>query len=286
MNRIQDLWGKRLVFFDGAMGTMLQENGLPAGAAPEPWNLTHPEIIRNIHRAYLEAGCDVLKTNTFGANPIKLHDCSTEKAVSAGVALAKEAIRETGRPAWVALDIGPTGRLLSPMGDLDFEEAYEAFREAAVCGERAGADLILIETMSDTYEVKAAVLAAKENTALPVIATLIFDEKGRLLTGGTIEAAAAMLEGLGVDALGLNCGLGPEQMEGLLPALRECCSLPLVINPNAGLPRFVDGKTVFDVNPDDFAEHMLRLAQGGAWMLGGCCGTTPRHIRAMFCPQD
>ena len=186
MNRIQDLWGKRLVFFDGAMGTMLQENGLPAGAAPEPWNLTHPEIIRNIHRAYLEAGCDVLKTNTFGANPIKLHDCSTEKAVSAGVALAKEAIRETGRPAWVALDIGPTGRLLSPMGDLDFEEAYEAFREAAVCGERAGADLILIETMSDTYEVKAAVLAAKENTALPVIATLIFDEKGRLLTGGTI----------------------------------------------------------------------------------------------------
>ena len=281
MNRIQDLWGKRLVFFDGAMGTMLQENGLPAGAAPEPWNLTHPEIIRNIHRAYLEAGCDVLKTNTFGANPIKLHDCSTEKAVSAGVALAKEAIRETGRPAWVALDIGPTGRLLSPMGDLDFEEAYEAFREAAVCGERAGADLILIETMSDTYEVKAAVLAAKENTALPVIATLIFDEKGRLLTGGTIEAAAAMLEGLGVDALGLNCGLGPEQMEGLLPALRECCSLPLVINPNAGLPRFVDGKTVFDVNPDDFAGHMLRLAQGGAWMLGGCCGTTPRHIRAM-----
>ena len=281
MNRIQDLWGKRLVFFDGAMGTMLQENGLPAGAAPEPWNLTHPEIIRNIHRAYLEAGCDVLKTNTFGANPIKLHDCSTEKAVSVGVALAKEAIRETGRQAWVALDIGPTGRLLRPMGDLDFEEAYEAFREAAVCGERAGADLILIETMSDTYEVKAAVLAAKENTALPVIATLIFDEKGRLLTGGTIEAAAAMLEGLGVDALGLNCGLGPEQMEGLLPALRECCSLPLVINPNAGLPRFVDGKTVFDVNPDDFAEHMLRLAQGGAWMLGGCCGTTPRHIRAM-----
>ena len=198
MNRIQDLWGKRLVFFDGAMGTMLQENGLPAGAAPEPWNLTHPEIIRNIHSAYLEAGCDVLKTNTFGANPIKLHDCSTEKAVSVGVALAKEAIRETGRQAWVALDIGPTGRLLSPMGDLDFEEAYEAFREAAVCGERAGADLILIETMSDTYEVKAAVLAAKENTALPVIATLIFAEKGRLLTVGTIEAGAAMVEWLGV----------------------------------------------------------------------------------------
>lgn len=282
MKAIQDLWGKRLLFFDGAMGTMLQESGLPAGAAPEPWNLTHPEVIRSIHRAYLEAGCDLLKTNTFGANPIKLHECSTEKAVAAGVALAKEAIQDSGRDAMVALDIGPTGRLLRPMGDLDFEEAYEAFRETALYGEQAGADLILIETMSDTYEVKAAVLAAKENTSLPVMVTLIFDEKGRLLTGGTIEAAAALLEGLGVDAIGLNCGLGPEQMIQLIPTLRSCCSLPLVINPNAGLPHTVEGRTVFDVLPDDFAEHMARLAEGGAWILGGCCGTTPRHIRAMI----
>lgn len=280
---IKELLGRRLVFFDGAMGTLLQERGLDAGEAPEPWNLLHPEIIENIHRSYLDAGCDILKTNTFGANAVKLRGSGyeTKEVVTAAVKIARRAVSACGREAFVAMDIGSTGKLLRPLGDLGFEEAYDAFREAAVAGERAGADLILIETMSDTYEAKAALLAAKENTALPVFVTLIFDENGKLLTGGTVAAAAAMLEGLGADAIGFNCGLGPDQMVALLPELRSCCSLPLVINPNAGLPRSVDGKTVFDVDAGSFAQSMFRLAQDGAWIIGGCCGTTPGHIRAM-----
>ncbi|MCI8553432.1 MAG: dihydropteroate synthase [Clostridiales bacterium] len=280
---IRELLGRRLLFFDGAMGTLLQERGLAAGEAPEPWNLTHPETIENIHRTYLDAGCDIVKTNTFGANPIKLHNSeyTTEKVVTAAVRIARRAADACGRRAFVAMDIGPTGKLLRPLGDLDFEKAYDAFREAAVAGEKAGADLILIETMSDTYEAKAALLAAKENTALPVFVTLIFDEKGKLLTGGTVEAAVALLEGLGADAIGFNCGRGPDQMLPLLSELREYCSLPILINPNAGLPRSVKGKTLFDVGPDSFAESMRCLAKNGVWLLGGCCGTTPEHIRAM-----
>ena len=182
----------------------------------------------------------------------------------------------------VALDIGPTGKLLQPLGDLAFEEAYQAFREMAQAGEKAGADCILIETFSDTYEVKAAVLAAKESTTLPVIATMIFDERGKLLTGGDIPAAAALLEGLGVDALGFNCGAGPEQMKALLPQLLDCCALPVVVNPNAGLPRSEEGRTVFDVDPAAFAASMRELAGMGLWAAGGCCGTTPAHLAAMI----
>ena len=276
-----DTLGKRLVFFDGGMGTLLQEKGLGAGELPELWNLEHPEIIEKIHRAYLDAGADIIKTNTFGANGAKLHGCgrSVSEIVTAAVGLARKAADE--KDALVAMDIGPTGKLLRPLGDLGFEDAVSLFAEAAKVGEQAGADLILVETMSDTYECKAAVLAAKENTSLPVFATLIVDERGKLLTGGDIPAAVAMLEGLGVDALGLNCGFGPDQMLKFLPQLRECCSVPIIVNPNAGLPHDVDGKNVFDVGPEEFAADLKKMAEGGVWLLGGCCGTTPAHIRAM-----
>ena len=278
MNLLSEL-GKRVIFFDGGMGTLLQEKGLGPGELPEPWNLTRPDVISGIHRSYLEAGADILKTNTFGANAAKLRDSGYDvrEIVTAGVRLAKAAAEGTG--ALVAMDIGPTGKLLKPLGDLGFEDAVSMFAEAASAGEQAGADLILIETMSDTYECKAAVLAAKENTHLPVFATIIVDREGKLLTGGDIPAAVAMLEGLGVDALGLNCGFGPEQMERFLPVLADCASVPIVINPNAGLPHEVDGRNVFDVGPDAFAQDIKKIVEGGAWVVGGCCGTTPSYIR-------
>ncbi len=269
--------GKRLLFVDGAMGTLLIERGLHAGEAPETWNHTHPEEVEAIHRAYLDAGCDILTANTFGANRYKLEGRPVRETVEAALELAKRA--RGGRPAWIAMDIGPTGRLLRPSGDLDFEEAYEAFAEAAQAGAAAGADLMLIETMSDTYEMKAAVLAAKE-TGLPVFATMAFDQGGRLLTGGGVDAAVALLEGLGVDALGMNCGMGPAQMLSLLPRLREAASLPLMICPNAGLPRRENGRDCYDVPPEEFAAALRRMAEGGAWVLGGCCGTTPGHLAA------
>lgn len=279
--KFADLWGKRLVFFDGAMGTMLQQAGLKGGELPELWNLEKPEVVEGIHRRYREAGCDILKTNTFGANRFKLAGTghTVEEIVCRAVELAR---RGAGKDGLVALDIGPTGKLLQPLGDLAFEDAYQAFREMAQAGEKAGADCILIETFSDTYEVKAAVLAAKESTSLPVIATMIFDGRGKLLTGGDIPAAAALLEGLGVDALGFNCGAGPEQMKVLLPQLLGCCALPVVVNPNAGLPRSEDGQTVFDVEPAAFAASMRELAGMGLWAAGGCCGTTPAHLAAMI----
>lgn len=282
MNIKQEL-GKRLVFFDGGMGSLLQQNGLEGGELPELWNITHPELILTIHKDYLAAGCDLIKTNTFGANAAKFQDESytARQVIEQGVALARRAVEESGH-GLVAMDIGPTGKLMRPLGDLGFEEAYELFREMAVTGAKAGADVILIETMSDTYEVKAAVLAAKENTDLPVFVTMIFDEHGKLLTGGDIPAAVALLESLGVDGIGFNCGLGPDQMKKLMPQLTECCSIPIVVNPNAGLPKSVDGKTVYDVNPEEFAASMVEIVLEGAWLVGGCCGTTPAHLAEMI----
>lgn len=279
------LWeklGKVPLFIDGAMGTLLQENGLGAGDIPELWNLSHPEVLYQIHSDYLKAGCDILKANTFGANRIKLHGMAdTEEVIRAAVSIAKKAASDCGRPALVAMDIGPTGKLLKPMGELPFDEAAAAFGEAARIGQESGADLILIETMSDTLEMKAAVIGCKENSTLPVFASMIFDEKGKLLTGGDIAAAAALLTQLGVDAIGINCGLGPEQMVKLLPTLRAHTDLPLFVNPNAGLPRRMGGKTVYDVFPPRFAACMADLIREGAWVVGGCCGTTPAHIREM-----
>ena len=284
---ILDLLGKRMIFFDGGTGTLLQEKGLQAGELPELWNIEKKDALIDIHKSYFNVGCDIVLTNTFGANKIKLHDIeySIEDIVTSAVLNAKEAAMQTCRNqkyGYVALDIGPTGKLLKPLGDLDFEDAYNAFKEVMICGEKAGADLILIETMSDTYEMKAAVLAAKENTNLPVFATMVFDEKGKLLTGGNIQAAVTMLEGLGVDALGMNCGLGPYQMKELVEEMMQYTSLPVIVNPNAGLPRNENGKTIYDISPSDFANAMKEITQLGVWVIGGCCGTTPKHIEAMY----
>ena len=277
---IREEIGKRILFFDGGMGTLLQEQGLQAGELPETWNLKNPEPIIQIHKAYLAAGADIILANTFGANRFKYGE-DLEKIVTAGVANAKKAVAERGKKAYVALDIGSTGKLLKPMGTLDFEEAVGVFAEIIRVGEKAGADLILIETMSDTYELKAAVLAAKENSTLPIMATVIFDESKKMLTGASPQVVVSLLEGLGVDALGINCGLGPKQMKEIVKELLKYASIPVIVNPNAGLPRSENGKTVFDVGAEEFAEDMEEIVTMGAWFAGGCCGTTPAHIQAM-----
>lgn len=275
----REILGKRMLFLDGGMGTLLQERGLKPGELPESFNLVRPDVVKEIHKAYLQAGADIILTNTFGANALKFSN--VEEIVAAGVENARQAVKECGKDALVALDIGPTGKLLKPLGTLDFENAVQLYKQVAAAGERAGADLIVIETMSDTYELKAAVLAAKEATSLPVIATVIFGENGKMLTGATPEAVVALLEGLRADAIGINCGLGPKQMKSVFTKMAACASIPLVISPNAGLPRTEDGQTVFDVEPEAFAVEMEELLGIGAWIAGGCCGTTPAHIKAL-----
>ncbi len=278
--------GRQILFFDGGMGTLLQERGLKTGEVPETWNVLHPEIVRQIHKEYLLAGSNVISANTFGVNAFKCKHLpyTVEALVTAGIQLVKEAIQEIQevqeqkQPMYTALDIGSIGKLLKPLGEISFDEAYKTFQEIIIAGDKAGADLILIETVSDSYEIKAAVLAAKENSNLPVVVTMIFDESGKLLTGGDVASVTAMLEGLGVDAVGFNCGLGPEQMKNLLPQLTACCSLPIVINANAGLPVVVNGQTVFHVAPEEFAQSVRTLVEMGASAVGGCCGTTPAHI--------
>ena len=280
---IRERLGKELLFLDGGMGTLLQAEGLAPGELPETWNIEHPEKVEAIHRRYYEAGSDVVLANTFGANICKFHDdrYTVEEVIRAGIANAKRAGEQIGKETYVALDMGPTGKLLKPMGDLDFDDSYEAFAETVRYGEKYGADLIHIETMSDTYEVKAAILAAKENSSLPVFVTMIFDERGKLLTGGDVPSVVAMLEGLRVDALGLNCGLGPKQMLPILNDLRRYTSLPIIVKPNAGLPKQKNGETYYDVEPDEFARIMQEVVKGGACVIGGCCGTTPEHIKKL-----
>lgn len=285
----REVLGRQILFFDGGMGTLLQERGLKAGEVPETWNIVHPECIRQIHKEYLMAGSNIISANTFGVNAFKCKNLpyTVDELVTAGIQLVQEAIQEVRsssnggekQPMYAALDIGSIGKLLKPLGEISFDEAYKTFQEIIVAGDRAGADLILIETVSDSYEIKAAVLAAKENSNLPVVVTMIFDESGKLLTGGDVASVTAMLEGLGVDAVGFNCGLGPEQMKKLLPQLTACCSLPVVVNANAGLPMVVNGQTVFHVAPEEFAQSVKMLVEMGAGIVGGCCGTTPAHIQ-------
>ncbi len=257
---------------------MFQAKGMPAGALPELYNINNKETVAQIHRAYLESGCDIIKTNTFGANPLKLCDegITVCEVVKNAVSVARAEADAFGK--WVALDIGPTGKLLAPMGTLPFEKAVEAFKETVRAG-KDYCDLILIETMSDIYEAKAALLAAKEESELPVFVTLSFDERGRLLTGADIKTAVGVLEGLGADAIGLNCGLGPAQMLKLVREFSEYSSLPIIANPNAGLPVSENGKTVFKVEPEEFAEDMKKMIELGVCVAGGCCGTTPAHIK-------
>ncbi len=272
--------GKEWIFFDGGTGSILQSKGLQPGELPETWNLTHPEDIIDLHLGYLMAGSHIFNTNTFGANRLKFPD-NLDEIVTAAVNLAKEARRISGREddSYIALDIGPTGKLLKPMGDLSFDDAVDIFAEVVRIGAREGADLVLIETMNDSYEAKAAVLAAKENCDLPVFITCVFDASGKMLTGGTPESAVAMLEGLGVSALGTNCSLGPEQMIPIVKRLVKAAHVPVLVNPNAGLPKSVDGHTVYDVDAEAFAGFMRTIAEIGATGLGGCCGTTPEYIK-------
>ena len=276
----KEKFGKEILFFDGAMGTMLQKNGLKTGDLPENMNITHPDVLFKIHKEYLDAGCNVITTNTFGANSLKFNN--VEEIITNAVNLAKKSTENYDRDTFVALDVGPIGRLLEPFGDLPFEQANELFKEQVIAGEKAGADLVLIETMGDLYEIKAAVLAAKENTNLPVLVSMIFDEKGILLTGADIKTAVVTLEGLGVDGIGMNCGLGPDQMLELLKEIKKYSSTPIFIQPNAGLPVSVNGKTTYNVTSEEFAQKQLEILKDGACALGGCCGTTPEHIKAMI----
>lgn len=271
-------FSKKRYMLDGGMGTMLQQSGLEPGASPDLLSLTNPELITSIHRAYIEAGSDVIYANTFGANRFKLGDCGyrLEEVIDSAVKAAKAAC---GEESMVALDVGPLGELLEPMGTLSFENAYDAFAQVTKQGAASGADLIVIETMTDLYEVKAAVLAAKETTRLPVLVSMTFEESGRTFTGTSIECMVAVLEGLGVDAVGINCSLGPVE---ILPLAEKMCALtdlPVFIKPNAGLP---DPRTgTYDIGPDQFAMAMKDYLKLGISMAGGCCGTTPEYIAKM-----
>jgi len=279
----RQLINSRIVRLDGGMGTLLQAQGLGAGEYPERWNLTHPDAVTAIHRAYYEAGSHVVSTNTFGANLLKFDSDELEAIVAAAVDNARTAQRTAAveHPTFVALDIGPTGRLLKPLGDLNFEEAVEVFAATVRLGVKYGVDAILIETMNDAYETKAAVLAAKENSDLPVLVSNAYGEDGKLMTGATPAAMVALLEGLGVDALGANCSLGPAQLRGVVTELLNAASVPVILKPNAGLPRVEDGHTVYDVDAAEFAAQVTELIADGVRIVGGCCGTTPEYIAAL-----
>lgn len=307
MSELKQLLGKQILFFDGGTGSVLQSWGLKPGELPELWNVAKPEKIIQLHKNYFDSGANIIKTNTFGAYSLKFPDSEgeTSQIVSSGVNVcfptlkniiysavenAKKARELNGeKNKFIALDLGPCGKLLKPMGDLDFEEAVSIFKTSILYGLEKGVDAILIETMNDSYETKACVVAVKEAkeilglSEIPVFVTNVYDEKSSLLTGANPETMTAILEGLGVDALGLNCSLGPEQMIGVVERLINSSSIPVIVNPNAGLPREENGKTVYDVSPSVFAEKMLEIAKMGAAVLGGCCGTTPEFIKETVC---
>lgn len=273
-----------IVYLDGGMGTLLQAQGLTAGEHPERWNLSHPDIITSIHKSYFDAGSNVVCTNTFGANILKFAEDELENIIMAAVFNAKAAREQSVSKSeeFIALDIGPSGKLLKPLGDLDFEDAVNVFAKTVKLGVKYGVDLIIIETMNDSYETKAALLAAKENSNLPVIVSNAYGEDGKLMTGATPAAMVALLEGMGVDALGANCSLGPRQLRGVAEELLKYASVPVILKPNAGLPKSIDGKTVFDVTADDFSGEVAELVKQGVRVVGGCCGTTPEYIKTLY----
>ncbi len=276
MSKILELVREKRIYFDGGAGTYLQAKGLKSGTPPELWNIENPDAITEMHRAYLDAGCNILTANTFGINKDKYENY--EELIIEGINCAKKAI-ECRKNTFVALDIGPTGRLLAPLGDLAFEDAVEIFASNVRVAVKCGVDLVIIETMNDSYETKAAVLAVKENSDLPVFVTNVYDEGGKLMTGASPEAMIAMLEGLGVDALGLNCSVGPDKMLNIIDRFVDNASIPLIANPNAGLPVVVNGKTEYNIDADEFSDYMLKLAEKGINILGGCCGTTPEYMK-------
>ena len=279
----RDFLRSSVVCLDGGMGTLLQQRGLRPGEHPERWNVTHPEVVATIHREYFDAGANVVCANTFGANSLKFDEAELDQIVRTALENARAArdASSSPEPKYVALDLGPCGRLLKPLGDLDFEDAVEVFAKTVRLGVRHGADLVMIETMNDSYETKAAVLAAKENSDLPILASNAYGEDGKLMTGASPAAMVALLEGLGVDALGANCSLGPRQLRPVVEELLENASVPVLLKPNAGLPRSVDGRTVFDVGAEEFSSEVADLVTRGVRVVGGCCGTTPAYIEAL-----
>ena len=276
---MENLFGKKIVILDGAMGTMLQNSGLKIGEKPEMLNLTNPQIVYNIHKAYLESGADIIYTNTFGANRIKMKDYPYQEAIEKGIEIARWAVNDFGYGK-IALDMGSIGELLEPIGSLSFDEAYEIYKEIVLIA-KDQVDLFVIETMSDLYELKAAVLAVKENCTLPVITTMSFDQSLRTFAGCPIEAMIATMEGLGVNALGVNCSLGPKQLDEIVNVLTKKCSLPIILKPNAGLPFIRNGVTEYDVSAEEFAEVMAGYVQRGVSIVGGCCGTTDKYIEKL-----
>jgi len=285
---LRERLGRELLILDGGMGTMLQKNGLDLSKElPETWNISHSEILIGIHQEYIEAGSHIILTNTFGGNPLKYKEdkYSLEEIIGKSVENAREAVKRAGREVYVVLDVGPTGQLMDPYGDLTLEEAYESYLEMIGASVDAEVDGIYFETFMDLRELEVAIKAAKEvcstHSNLPLLATVTFTENGRLLLGGSPQEVVKTLEGLGVDAVGTNCGLGPAQMLPILEEMKANTKLPIILKPNAGLPKVKDGKPYYDVEPEEFAAAMKEMVEKGACIIGGCCGTTPEHIRKM-----
>ena len=277
---VREFLQQNIVLLDGGTGTLLQAAGLPLGELPERWNLSHAEILKGIHQAYFDAGSNVVATNTFGANALKFSEEELEKLVAAAIENVREGAKRSlgAQEKFIALDIGPLGKLLKPYGDLDFEVAVETFAKTVRLGVKYGADLILIETLGDSYEAKAAVLAAKENSDLPIFVSCAYGEDGKLMTGASPEAMVALLEGMGVDALGINCSLGPKEMQTTVTRLLNAASVPVLVKPNAGLPE-ADGS--YNVDEEEFAKALVEFVKQGARLVGGCCGTTPSYIESL-----
>ncbi|NGX99211.1 MAG: dihydropteroate synthase, partial [Candidatus Afipia apatlaquensis] len=278
---IRDYLEKGILVFDGAMGTMLQKMGLKVGDLPETLNIKEREKIIQIHKKYIAAGAKVIITNTFGASEVKLKNSgfSVEQIIDEGIKIAKEAARNS--ETFIALDIGPIGEMLEPMGTMKFEEAYQIFKRQIIQGVKSEADLILIETMTDLYEAKAAVLAAKENSELPVFCTMSFEKDKRTFTGCSAVSMVMVLQGLGVDALGINCSLGPREIEPILDEILKISKVPVMVQPNAGLPCLCHGETTFDVSPEEFAFFGRKFVEKGVKVIGGCCGTTDEYIKLL-----
>lgn len=266
----------QILLFDGAMGTQLQDRGLPIGGIPEHFNLTHPEVVEAIHRDYVAAGADVITANTFQANTTKMAPDELDETIHTAIALAKKA-----EPKYVAYDMGPTGQLLQPMGTLSFDAAYEMFASQAIIAEQAGADLVIIETVADLLEAKIAVLAVKENTKLPVFVTMTYQEDGRTFVGVDPQTATLTLQNLGVDVLGVNCSLGPKELAPIVAKILDYAQIPVMVQANAGLPQMENGETVYKITPETYVAYTQKLLAQGVAVVGGCCGTTPEFIRQL-----
>lgn len=266
----------QILLFDGAMGTQLQDRGLPIGGIPEHFNLTHPEVVEAIHRDYVAAGADVITANTFQANTTKMAADELDETIHTAIALAKKA-----EPKYVAYDMGPTGQLLQPMGTLSFDAAYEMFASQAIIAEQAGADLVIIETVADLLEAKIAVLAVKENTKLPVFVTMTYQEDGRTFVGVDPQTATLTLQNLGVDVLGVNCSLGPKELAPIVAKILDYAQIPVMVQANAGLPQMENGETFYKITPETYVAYTQKLLAQGVAVVGGCCGTTPEFIRQL-----